>query len=96
MTIICESFLTDTHDYFCVVETENSTFEIYHIDLDSSDPRIKCIHSYPFSEVGGKKIVNFHCRGSSHKEKINLNQLLVCYMLHGDDLYCWVQGNAQL
>jgi len=38
-------------------------------------------------------VTGFHVRGSSEKEKINLNKLLSIIVLHEDDLYMW-QGNS--
>jgi hypothetical protein len=91
-----ESFLTDTHDFFCVSETLDDEFEICRIDLDDPNPRLRSLFRYSFDEVGGQAVQAFHCRGSSHKEKINLNEMLVVYLLHGTDLYYWVQGNEKL
>lgn len=31
----------------------------------------------------------FHVRGSSKKEKINLNKKLIIFILHGDKLWAW-------
>jgi hypothetical protein len=90
------SFLTDTHDFFCVSETMNDQFEIMHLDMDDPNPRLRSVFKYSFDVVGGQAIEAFHCRGSSHKEKINLNEMLVVYIMHGTDLYYWVQGNTAL
>lgn len=37
-TICChQTFLTDTHDFYCLCETEEG-YELYNIDLDSLEP----------------------------------------------------------
>lgn len=48
---VAESFLTDTHDFFCIAETLDNHFEIFHIDLDSPNPMLKSIMKYHFDEV---------------------------------------------
>ena len=55
VTVIKHTFLTDTHDLFAHVETIDEYFETYHIDLDSSDPRIKGpLARYNFNIVESK------------------------------------------
>jgi len=94
VAIVSHSFLTDTHDYYCIVETKHETHELYHIDLDSSDPVLHGpLLTYSFSRVKDERIVDFHVRGSSHKEKINLNKVLMVYVLHGTSLYGWIEGD---
>lgn len=44
---------------------------------------------YPFDKVGSKGVIGFHVRGSSSKEKINLNKKLLIFTLHGSDLWSW-------
>jgi hypothetical protein len=47
---------------------------------------------YPFLNVGfiNQSIMsNFHVRASSVKEKINMNEIMICYMLHGTNLWTW-------
>jgi len=39
-TIVLHTFITDTHDIYIMVETNDEHFEIYHIDLDSTNPFI--------------------------------------------------------
>jgi len=63
------------------------------LNLDEDEPMIQGpILRYPFSQVG---IINesimtkFHVRASSVKEKINMNEILICYMLHGTNLWTW-------
>ena len=85
---IVDTFLTDTHDMYTIVETYQEEFQIYHIDLDSPDPRLQGpIFEYGFDLVGAKLLQSFHVRGSSKKEKINLNKVLICYMMHGNSLW---------
>mmetsp|Transcript_7702 Transcript_7702/g.11942 ORF Transcript_7702/g.11942 Transcript_7702/m.11942 type:complete len:306 (-) Transcript_7702:3039-3956(-) len=87
---VVASFLTDTHDYFCLVETIDDHFEVLHIDLDSLAPVLDGpVLRYPFSKVDGKKVTGFHTRGSSEKEHVNLNKVLHFVILHQDDLYVW-------
>ena len=33
-----QTFLADSHDFYCVIETSNQTHEIYSINLDDSEP----------------------------------------------------------
>jgi hypothetical protein len=35
-------------------------------------------------------------RGSSHKEKINISDKLVVYLMHGTTLWCYIQDNEKL
>lgn len=71
-------------------------FELWHIDLDDPNPRLRSLFKYSFDEVNDEAVTAFHCRGSSHKEKINLNKALIIYILHGNQLMSWVKGNAEL
>lgn len=90
MSIITHTFLTDTHDFYVTVETKEKNFEVFTLDLDSSDPQIQGpILKYPFEKVQGKQIKGIHVRGSSRKEKINLNKNLMIFILHGSDLWGW-------
>lgn len=96
VTFISHTFLSDTHDFYCVCETKDEMFEIYNIDLDSSDPLIsKPILSYSFSEVESEHVNGFHARGSSRKEKINLNKQTMVFMLHGKKLVAWDGSGIQ-
>ena len=38
VTYISHTFLSDTHDFYCICETKDEMFEVYNIDLDSADP----------------------------------------------------------
>lgn len=51
-TIRCSSgFLTDTHDYFCIIETIVG-YELYNIDLDSVEPYLEGpLLQYTFESV---------------------------------------------
>lgn len=90
---ILDTFLTDTHDMYTIVETYQEEFQIYHIDLDSPDPRLQGpVFEYSFDLVDGKLLQSFHVRGSSKKEKINLNKVLICYMMHGTTLWAVTQN----
>jgi hypothetical protein len=87
---ISHTFLSDTHDFYCICETNNQMFEFYNIDLDSPDPVIVGpLLKYPFAKVDSNKVTGFHTRGSSRKEKINLNKQTMCFMLHGEILVGW-------
>ena len=102
--MISNTVLTDTHDLYIAVESkdekENGTFEdvfeVYHLDLDDDNPRItKPIFKYPFKLVGedyNSEMLGFHVRGSSIKEKINLNEILIFYMMHGKNLWYFAQN----
>jgi hypothetical protein len=75
VSIISHTFLTDTHDFYCFVETLDDHFEIYTIDLDSHFPEVQGpILRYSFEKVSAFQAKGFHVRGSSRKEKINLNK----------------------
>ena len=91
---MCSSFLTDTHDFYAVVETIDEFFEIYHINLDSRNPNLNAglqapIHSFCFKKVGYKQIDGYHVRGSSSKEKINLNKQLMLFFKLKTELWGW-------
>ena len=95
VTVIQATFLTDTHDAFIITETCEDMYEIFHLNLDSVNPIINSICKYSFDDVHGEILTSFHVRGSSSKEKIRLNKQLMCFMMHGDRLYCWIQtGNG--
>ena len=50
---------------------------------------------YSHAQVKNKQINAFHARGSSAKEKINLNKVLICYMMHGTSLYIWTNNGME-
>ena len=94
---ISGTFLTNTHDLYVICETVDDFFEVFHVDLDHGDPKVsEPILKYPFSLVGGKGVTNFHVRGSSYKEKINLNKKLLIFILHESDLWCKKVANEDL
>jgi hypothetical protein len=75
-------------------------YQIYMIDLDSNQPRVANkegkalpLFEYTHEEVNHESAQSFHVRGSSHKEKINLNKCLICYMLHGTKLRVWTDDD---
>lgn len=69
------TFLTDTHDFYCCCETNDDNYAIYTIDLDSDEPYVEGpILQYSFMTVKNEIACGFHVRGSSRKEKINLNK----------------------
>lgn len=71
-------------------ETYDDHFEMYQIDLDDESPELKGpLKRYSFESVDNKELVQFHCRSSSIKDKINLNKLLITFMTHGTTLYFW-------
>jgi hypothetical protein len=77
VSVVNHTFLTDTHDFFAHVETNDQHFETYLIDLDSADPRlIGPVARYHFNLVSFKRAAQFHTRASSIKEKVNLNKVL--------------------
>lgn len=48
---------------------------------------------YKSDEVNSESLVKMHCRGSSHKQPINLDNKLIVLVLHGFDIYMWMQPN---
>ena len=78
------TYLTDTHDFFTILETLDDHYEVYTVNLDDPDPYLEGpLLKYSFSEVentttkGTKhnnQIKRFHVRGSSKKERVNLNK----------------------
>lgn len=46
--------------------------------------------------MDNEEIKGFHVRGSSSKEKINLNRSLIVYIMHGSNLYAWVEKYQDL
>jgi hypothetical protein len=82
--------LTDTHDFYTLCETNDEHMEVYTIDLDCDDPFINGpILRYGFETVNHKLVSGFHVRGSSRKEKINLNKQLMVFIMHDDELWGW-------
>ena len=70
------------------------------IDLDSENPKVANkngdpipIFEYSNAEVQNQKAQTFIVRGSSRKEKIDLNMDLICYMLHGNSLRVWTDDD---
>lgn len=81
MNKVYSSFLTDTHDLFVIGMTIDLHYEIYQIDLDSSSPYlVGPILRYSYKQVDYKSFLSFHKRGSSSKEKINLNKKLIVFV----------------
>ena len=95
-TVRChQTFLSDTHDFYCVIETDHQTYAIYTVDLDSTEPYMEGpLLEYKTSEVQNQLITEFHVRSSSWKEKVNLNRSLICFMMHGNILYGWCQAEG--
>jgi hypothetical protein len=54
------------------------------------------IFEYSFKRVDKKKCTSFHVRGSSAKEKVNLNKKLMIFMMHEDTLYGWIEEEKDL
>ena len=91
-----QTFLTDTHDLFVITMTYDDYYNIYRIDLDAREPfLIGPILRYSFQEVNNDELKSFHVRGSSKKEKINLNKQLMIFVMHGNTLYNWVNKKDQ-
>ena len=68
---------------------------MFHLDLDESNQlehKTKITHmfkqhivlEYTADDVDHLEFKNFHCRGSSSKEKIDTNHKLVMFFHHGD------------
>jgi hypothetical protein len=82
--------VSDTHDFYCICETDDEQFKVYNINMDSEFPQFEDpILTYPFEFVDSEAVTGFHCRGSSRKEKINLNKQTMVFMLHGQHLIGW-------
>ena len=95
-TVRCsQTFLADSHDMYCIIETTNRTYELYLVNLDDAEPYMEGpLVSYPFSLVKDQPLTSFHVRSSSEKEKINLNRSLICFMMHGNCLYGWCKAEG--
>ena len=94
-TIKCVSaFLTDTHDYFCIIKTKTG-YQLFNIDLDSAQPFLSgpFLH-YTAEDVEDMPLTGFQVRASSRKEKINLNRALICFLMHGNVLYGWCESDG--
>ena len=89
VNVVCNTFLTDTHDLFIICENKEEYFAIYQINLDDLNPKLKTVLTYKFSEVDSNQVQGFHVRGSSAKERINLNKVMMCYILHGSDMFVY-------
>ena len=81
--LICETFITNTKDLFCVIKRENQ-YEILMLDLDKINVQenteieadafhFEKITSYTNSEVGHRNFNSIFVRGSSRKERIETN-----------------------
>ena len=69
------TFITDSHDFFTILETVDDHYEVYTVNLDDPDPYLEGpLLKYSFSEVKSQQIKTFHVRGSSKKERVNLNK----------------------
>ena len=44
---------------------------------------------YSVDDVDDGRLIAFHARSSSNKEKINLNKNLMAFMLHDQKLFYW-------
>ena len=96
-TIRCaQGFLTDTHDYYCIIETKHG-YELYTIDLDDLEPYFEGpLLQYTFEDVGNMPLTAFQVRASSRKEKINLNKALICFLMHKNILYGWCESAGNI
>ena len=89
-------YITDTTDLFIAGRREDK-MQIYMIDVDKGNiknyetekdiidkkmfkPNV--ILEYFLKDVGNQKLTKIHARGSSRKEKININNKLTLFMLH--------------
>jgi hypothetical protein len=96
VSAITNTFITDTSDIYIMCETIDRHFEAYHIDLDSPDPYVNGpLMRYHFDKVESLPVTSFHARASSQKEKINLNKVLLFFMMHGTNLYCFSKGKLK-
>lgn len=51
------TFLTDTHDFFTILETIDDHYEVYTVNLDSPDPYLEGpLFKYSFSDCDNKQI----------------------------------------
>jgi hypothetical protein len=93
---ILEMYITDTADLF-IAGRRQDLFQIFWIDLDlgniknyNNDKEIiskqmfrpNLLLQYARKEVDGKKLTKIHARGSSRKEKIDVNNKLTLFILH--------------
>lgn len=104
---ICQTYITETNDLFVCIQDEDQ-YKLYMIDLDYSyenefkvDLEENEIEPYTFTQIlqYHDSVVNIqtlnqmHIRGSSRKEVLDLNQSLQVFLVHGQDIYKWVQLN---
>jgi hypothetical protein len=101
--------ITDTNDLLALTHSEDEyrlflinldAYDLTHFEETQNDPESlfycgqrKPIFKYKESDVGDKKLVQMHCRGSSHKREIDFDDRLLVFLLHEDHLYSWVQQN---
>lgn len=51
------------------------------------------LFEYSAEEVGGRELLKIFARGSSAKEKIDINEQLIIFMLHQGQLFSWRERN---
>lgn len=108
MTIV-DTYITDTNDLFIATQVKVQQvikYKIFHIDLDKSNVRenkkrdehfrIEEIFEYSEKHVDKRALLAIHVRGSSRKEKSDINQMRVIFFLHqGKDqnkIYFWIDN----
>lgn len=62
---------------------------------DELNPLVQKVFEYSFETVESKKILGFYVRGSSSKEKIDMNKTLQIFILHDSDLWLWKSENIE-
>lgn len=62
-----------------------------HRDQKSKLFKFELLLEYEESFVNYKMLKDMHVRGSSRKEVIQLNQKLIVFLLHDDNMYSWIE-----
>lgn len=91
---ICDTYITDTNDLFVLILKEN-TYSLYMLDLDQANSREQqelssksryCFQiqdpvlTYTKKDVQNERFVSMHIRGSSRKEIVQLNEILIVFL----------------
>ena len=78
---------------------KDSKYMMYTLDLDKlnffKDNKnvhysFELLFQYEDDYVHSKELKDIHVRGSSRKEVIQLNQKLIVFMLHDENIYSWI------
>jgi len=83
---------------------KDGKYKMYTLDLDDlnffkdnkdAQYKFKLLFEYDDDYVNFKELKDIHVRGSSRKEVIQLNQKLIIFLLHDEQIYSWIDGKEE-